>query len=49
MVISPFGSNFDSIAPTRARGGYTISAQTESGVFTVRLRKETTGDPSDLR
>jgi hypothetical protein len=49
MVISPFGSNFDSIAPTRARGGYTISAQTESGVFTVRLRKETAGDPSDLR
>jgi hypothetical protein len=49
MVISPFGSNFDSIAPTRARGGYTISAQTESGVFTIKLRKETAGDPSDLR
>lgn len=49
MVISPFGSNFDSIAPTRTRGGYTISAQTQSGVFTVKVRKETAGDPSDLR
>jgi predicted metallopeptidase len=49
MVISPFGSNFDSIAPTRLRGGYTISAQTERGVFTVKLRKEDTGDPSDMR
>ena len=49
MVISPFGSNFDGIASTRARGNYTISAQTESGVFTVKLRKADTGDPSDLR
>jgi hypothetical protein len=49
MVISPFGSNFDGIAPTRTRGNYTISAQTESGVFTVKVRKESTGDPSDLR
>ena len=49
MVISPFGSNFDGIAPTRPRGGYTVSAQTESGVFTVRLRKDNTGDPSDMR
>jgi hypothetical protein len=49
MVISPFGSNFDSIAPTRLRGGYTISAQTETGVFTVRVRKTDAGDPSDLR
>ena len=49
MVISPFGSNFDGIAPTRARGNYTISAQTESGVFTVRVRKADSGDPSDLR
>jgi hypothetical protein len=49
MVISPFGSNFDSIAETRLRGGYTISAQTESGVFTLKLRKEDTGDPTDLR
>jgi hypothetical protein len=49
MVISPFGSNFDSIAPTRLRGGYTISAQTERGVFTVKVRKEETGVPSDLR
>jgi predicted metallopeptidase len=49
MVISPFGSNFDSIAPTRLRGGYTISAQTERGVFTVKLRKDDTGDPTDMR
>src|SRR6266581_161364 len=49
MVLSPFGSNFDSIAPTRTRGGYTVSAQTESGVFTVKIRKTDTGDPSDLR
>ncbi len=49
MVISPFGSNFDGIAPTRPRGGYTISAQTESGVFTVKIRKADAGDPSDMR
>jgi hypothetical protein len=49
MVISPFGSNFDSIAPTRLRGGYTISAQTDTGVFTVKIRKESTGEPSDMR
>jgi hypothetical protein len=49
MVISPFGSNFDSIAPTRIRGNYTISAQAESGVFTVKVRKNDTGDPTDLR
>jgi hypothetical protein len=48
LVISPFGSNFDSIAPTRARGDYTISAQTESGVFTLIVRKEEAGVPSDL-
>lgn len=49
MVISPFGSNFDGIAPTRTRGNYTISAQTESGVFTVKLRKDDAGVPTDLR
>jgi hypothetical protein len=49
MVISPFGSNFDGIAPTRTRGNYTISAQTESGVFTVKVRKESTGDSTDTR
>ena len=48
MVISPFGSNFDSIAATRTRGGYTISAQTEIGVFTIRLRKPDAGIPGDL-
>jgi hypothetical protein len=49
MVISPFGSNFDGIAPTRLRGNYTISAQTESGVFTVKVKKTDAGDQSDLR
>ena len=49
MVISPFGSNFDGIPPTRTRGGYTISAQTESGTFTVKLRKTEAGHPEDLR
>jgi len=49
MVISPFGSNFDSIAETRLRGGYTISAQTDAGVFTIKIRKESTGESSDLR
>ena len=49
MVVSPFGSNFDGIAPTRARGNYTVSAQTETGVFTVKVRKADTGDPTDTR
>lgn len=48
MVISPFGSNFDTIPATRRRGGYTISAQTESGVFTVKIRKDDAGIPGDL-
>ena len=30
-------------------GSYTISAQTETGVFTVKIRKESTGESSDLR
>jgi hypothetical protein len=49
VVISPFGSNYDTIAPTRARGGYTISAQAESGVFTIKLRKAAPGDGWDSR
>jgi hypothetical protein len=49
MVISPFGSNFDGIAPTRSRGGYTISAQSDGIVFTVRLRKVESGDAWDSR
>lgn len=49
MVISPFGSNFEEIAPTRPRGGYTISAQADGAVFTLKLRKETAGRPSDPR
>jgi hypothetical protein len=49
MVISPFGSNIDGVAPTRPRGGYTVSAQTQSGVFTVRLRKAESGAETDMR
>jgi len=49
MVISPFGSNFDGVPATRARGGYTISAQDASGVFTVKLRKTDSGSPGDSR
>ena len=49
LVISPFGSNIDGIADTRLRGGYTISAQTEIGVFTVKIRKASTGESGDLR
>jgi hypothetical protein len=49
MVISPFGSNFETIAPTRPRGSYTISAQTESGVFTIKLKKTESGDAWDSR
>lgn len=48
LLISPFGSNFDSIAPTRSRGGYTISAQTETGVLTLKLRKTEEGISGDL-
>jgi hypothetical protein len=49
LVISPFGSNFDTIASTRTRGGYTVSAQTDSGIFTVKLQKMEPGLPEDLR
>jgi hypothetical protein len=48
LVISPFGSNVETIAPTRTRGIYTISAHTESGVLTVKLRKDDAGIPTDL-
>jgi hypothetical protein len=49
LVISPFGSNFDTIPATRRAGGYTISAQTEVGVFTVKIRKTESGDAWDSR
>lgn len=48
VVISPFGSNADSIPPTRTRGDYTITAQTDSGVFTINLRKREAGVSADL-
>ena len=49
LVISPFGSNFDGVPPSRARGGYTISAQDANGVFTVRVRKLEPGSIGDSR
>jgi hypothetical protein len=49
VVISPFGSSFDGIPPSRARGGYTVTAQTERGVFSVRLRKAEAGESGDRR
>lgn len=48
VLISPFGANADSIPPTRMRGGYTITAQTDSGVFTIKLQKLDAGIPGDL-
>jgi hypothetical protein len=39
LVVSPFGSNFENIDPTRTRGNYIIRAQTESAVFTLKLRQ----------
>ncbi len=49
LVISPFGSNFDGVPPSRARGGYTISVQDANGVFTVRVRKLEPGSIGDSR
>jgi hypothetical protein len=48
LVISPFGSNTESIAPTRARGTYTVRVQSESAVFTLKLRKLEAGLAGDL-
>ncbi|TMF81063.1 MAG: hypothetical protein E6I18_03945 [Chloroflexi bacterium] len=48
VVISPFGANADSIPPTRTRGAYTITAQTDSAVFTIKLQKTDEGIPGDL-
>ena len=49
LVVSPFGSNLENIDPTRTRGNYIIRAQTESAVFTLRLRKGDTIGPTDAR
>jgi len=49
VVISPFGSNVDGIAPTRARGGYTVSAQAQGTVFTVKIQKPEPGAAGDSR
>lgn len=49
LVVSPFGSNIDGIAPTRTRGGYTISVISESATYTVRIRKLESGLPFDTR
>jgi hypothetical protein len=48
VVVSPFGSNFENIDPMSARGNYTIRAQTESAVYTIKLRKEPE-NPTDVR
>jgi hypothetical protein len=48
LVISPFGSNVETIAPTRTSGAYTVSAQTEEKLFTVKLQKQERGLPADL-
>jgi hypothetical protein len=48
LVISPFGSNFDSIAPTRSRGAYIITVRTESEVLTLKVQKADAGIPGDL-
>jgi hypothetical protein len=48
LVISPFGSNADSLA-MRRRGGYTIRAQTETAVFTLKLWKLDPGLREDRR
>src|SRR3989442_1313592 len=49
LVISPFGSNFDGVPATRARGRYTISAQDGNTVFTAKVRKLDRGSPGDSR
>jgi len=48
VVISPFRSNIDGIGQTRRPGVYTISAQTDSAMFTIKLRKLEPGVPGDL-
>ncbi|HEV8535458.1 MAG TPA: hypothetical protein VGR87_07025 [Candidatus Limnocylindria bacterium] len=49
LDISPFGATFDSIPATRTRGGYTVSAQGEQGIFTVTLSKTSPGGSGDMR
>jgi hypothetical protein len=49
VVVSPFGSSFDGIPPSRARGGYTVTAQTDLGVFSAKVRKQSEGSPDDRR
>jgi hypothetical protein len=49
VVISPFGSSIDGLPPTRTRGGYTVTAQTDLGVFEIKLRKLAPGAPDDRR
>jgi hypothetical protein len=48
VLISPFGSNIDGIGPARRQGVYTITAQTDSAMFTIKVRKLEPGAPGDL-
>lgn len=49
VLISPFGSNADVIGSMQKQGAYTISAQTESANFTIKLHKVEPGAPGDIR
>jgi hypothetical protein len=48
VVVSPFGSNADSIGSMQKQGPYTITAQTDSAIFTIKLRKLEPGAAGDL-
>jgi len=48
VVISPFGSNADEIGSMQMRGAYTITAQTDSATFTIKLQKLEPGAPGDI-
>lgn len=43
VTVSPFGALFDGLAPSRARGTYTISVQHAGGVVTATVTKPTGG------
>ena len=48
VLVSPFGSNADGIGSMRNHGVYTITAQTDSATFTIKLQKLDPGVPGDL-
>src|SRR3989454_1086178 len=49
VVVSPFGSSFDSLTPSAARGTYTISVQHAGGVLTATVTKLSAGAQNDPR